>query len=241
MRFGSRTLAALSAEVTAANRTHADIDRLFQRFAVDISNEPYINRKANTLVRALEDSGAADPRSGEAAIADLITIVLRSRAEGDEQNELVDSLAADGFRWDGERLLPSSPEPAALGPQISALEADLQAASLEVASGHYREAYESFTAGNWAASNGQLRSYIEDLFVQLGAARTRHVRRDLTAALQDLRTKGHLDHAEEQMLKAFWQGIQDNGPHRGLSEEQEALFRLHVGTAVGRYLLHKLK
>src|SRR5439155_7491164 len=91
MRFGSRTLAALSAEVTAANRTHADIDRLFQRFAVDISNEPYINRKANTLVRALEDSSAADPRSGEAAIADLITIVLRSRAEGDRKSTRLNS------------------------------------------------------------------------------------------------------------------------------------------------------
>ncbi|MBI3769439.1 MAG: hypothetical protein HY271_13250 [Deltaproteobacteria bacterium] len=76
---------------------------------------------------------------------------------------------------------------------------------------------------------------------ELAKAKTGRIRRDPTAALQDLRIGGLLDHAEEQMFKAFWQGIQDSGPHPGLSEEQEALFRLHVATAIGRYLLHKLQ
>lgn len=110
---------------------------------------------------------------------------------------------------------------------------------LNVAAEHYRQAHESFTASNWEAANGQIRSFMEDLLIELGKRETSKTRPDPSAALQDLRDQGFIDHPEWQMFRGFWQGIQDNGPHHGLSYEQEALFRLHSATSITRYLIHK--
>jgi hypothetical protein len=110
---------------------------------------------------------------------------------------------------------------------------------LNVAAEHYRQAHESFTASNWEAANSQIRSFMENLLIELGKRETSKVRPDPSAALQDLRDQGFIDNPEWQMLRGFWQGIQDRGPHHGLSHEQEALFRLHVATSIARYLIHK--
>jgi len=60
------------------------------------------------------------------------------------------------------------------------------------------------------------------------------------AFLQNLRDKGKIDHNEEGMFKNFWKHIQDEGPHQGLTSESEALYRLHMATAITRYLKEKL-
>ena len=43
------------------------------------------------------------------------------------------------------------------------------------------------------------------------------------------------------MFRYFWGGIQDKGPHTGLTTHDEALYRLHVGTAIGHYLVNSNK
>ena len=88
---------------------------------------------------------------------------------------------------------------------------------MSVAAAHYRQAYESFVAGNWEAANGQVRSFVEDVLIEVGRRETSKVRSDPSASLQDLRSQGFLDDPEWQTFKGFWQGIQDRGPHRGLS------------------------
>ena len=123
---------------------------------------------------------------------------------------------------------------------MSQLERDLQELGLNVASEHYRQAHESFVAGNWEAANGQIRSFAEDLFIELGTRQTSIPRSNPDAALQDLRNSGFFDDPEWQTARGFWQSIQNNGPHRGLSDEQEALYRLHVATAIARYSIHKV-
>lgn len=110
---------------------------------------------------------------------------------------------------------------------------------LNVAAEHYRQVLESFTASNWEAANGQIRSFMENLLIELGKQETSKGRSDPSAALQDLRDQGFIDNPEWQMVRGFWQSIQDNGPHHGLSYEQEALFRLHVATSIARYMIHR--
>jgi hypothetical protein len=99
----------------------------------------------------------------------------------------------------------------------------------------------NITASNWEAANGQIRPFMESLLVDLGKRETSKVRSDPSAALQDLRDQEFIDKPEWQMIRGFWQGIQNNGPHQGLSYEQEALFRLHVATAIARYLIYKTR
>ena len=63
-------------------------------------------------------------------------------------------------------------------------------------------------------------------------------RRTLTD--QDLRNAERLEDDEFHYFRSFWASIQERGPHAGLSDREEALFRLHVGTASATYLLGKL-
>ena len=57
------------------------------------------------------------------------------------------------------------------------------------------------------------------------------------SALQHLHQTGAIEEWEFRFCKEFWSGIQGNGPHQGLSHPEEAEFRLHTATSIGRYLL----
>jgi hypothetical protein len=50
-----------------------------------------------------------------------------------------------------------------------------------------------------------------------------------------------LDEEEWTILRALRMDAQDNGPHAGLTDAEEARFRLHTASAAGRYLLSKLR
>jgi hypothetical protein len=215
-------------------RTHAELDNLFLEF--DLSYDQFgggIQPHANGLVSTLCERPDADD-----ALTRVVEYVLE-HGYGDGTKRLLHLLRLDGFEWHKAQLIPTTPQPAALARELSQLELDLQHFRLHVAAAHYRQAHESFAASNWEAANGQIRSFMENLLIELGKPETSKARPDPAAALQDLRDHGFIDHPAWQMFRGFWQGIQDNGPHHGLSDEQEALFRLHVATSIARYVIHK--
>ena len=48
-----------------------------------------------------------------------------------------------------------------------------------------------------------------------------------------------IDLSEWNNFRGFWESCQSNGPHHGLSNNEEAIYRLHTATALSRYLLFK--
>ena len=182
-----------------------------------------------------------DDRRAEETIISLLEYLFRERGNFlSDDRQIIAALRLDGFQRDGERLIATTPAPAALAPELSALETRLAELGWAAGSAHYGQAHQSYVDERWEAANGQMRSFLESLFIELGNAIAGSTRDNAPAALQDLRNAGRLDETEYNMVRSFWNDIQDNGPHQGLSGEQEALFRLHVGTALARYLLHKL-
>lgn len=171
------------------------------------------------------------------SLIELAAEVLQHRE--DDSPELERLLAIDGLAYVNGRLVPTTPGPAQLGPELSLLEADLRELGLPIAAEHYRQAHDAFVAGNREAANAMLRSFVEDLVPQLASQFSNRTSSDVYAAVDLLKKRSLIDEAERDLLKAFWKAIQDKGPHAGLTPEQEALFRLHVGTAIARYLLHK--
>lgn len=234
-RFSNKTIAQLCRALSAVVRTHAQLERLFLEH--DLSYGDFIggiDPRCNALVTGLRQRSDADD-----ALTTLIEYVLeRSGPDFGPTERLLRALRLDELEWRDGKLVPT-PEPAGLAAQLSQLELDLRELGLNVASEHYRQAYESFVAGNSEAANGQIRSFMEDLLIELGKRQTTKTRSDATAALQDLRDARFFNDSEWQMFRAFWHGIQDRGPHHGLSNEQEALFRLHVATSIARYTVHK--
>lgn len=240
MKYSDKTIAELCRALGAAVSTHVKMDLLFLEHGLSVHNPGGgLQLRSNALVSAARQ---LDLPAAEKIMTALIEYVLKCDRSGWTFHEkLIRLLRLDGFEWCDGALVPTTPEPAELAAELSALELDLHQLGLSVASVHYRQAHESFVAGNWEAANGQIRSFIENFLVELGRRQTSKARVDPLAALQDLRHGSFFDDPEWQMLRGFWQSIQDNGPHHGLSDEQEALFRLHVATSVGRYAIHKAR
>lgn len=251
MRFSRPTLVALADAL--AERGHTRIGATFYEYAVE-GSDPGGNahNRALALIRAIAEPSPrvvqrgddlveehADDAEIEAQLLDLAEQLLASPIHVKWRDRLAARLRTDGLDYLDGHLVPTTPAPAAVGAQITALEAGMQALGLDVARTHYRQSVDNFTDGNWEAANGQLRSYLDALLVGLANRICGTDRTDPQAALGDLRGKKFLDDAEWNTLRSFLTACQDNGPHAGLSDPDEALFRLHVATAAGRYLLQK--
>lgn len=242
MRFSRKTLANLARVMEIG---HTELNTLFFEHGIEDAQVTGSQRdKALAFLKAVEARKV--PSEADEIVLEVTERLLSLRSEYVRQHDaaiqrLLASLNLDGLDYRDGHLVPTTPEPAALGPQITALEIDLAKVELTTAGEHYRQASDNFVDGNWEACNGQLRSFLEDLLIVACERLSGGVFKDPSSALQHLRNCGYLDLDEWNMLRSFWSGIQDNGPHRGLSHDQESLFRLHVSTAVAHFILHKLR
>jgi hypothetical protein len=245
MRFLRGTLAALAR--TLAGVGHSELDVLFYRYGLEddqVRGNCTCLDKALAFVKAVE--GRKTPAEAEQILSEAIQRVLSRVREWHLHKHkglttLLAALNLDGFDFRNGRLVAATPAPAMLAPEMSALESDLAAMGMVTASEHYRQATDNFTDGNWEASNGQTRSFLEDFLITACERESGRAFRDPNGALQHLRDTTFLDAEEWNILRSLWSGVQNNGPHRGLSSDQEALFRVHMATAVARYLVHKLQ
>jgi hypothetical protein len=215
--------------------------RLKQVFDAARSNDsPSVRQAMLRLVVELVNRHAGDP---DAAPDWLDELRERLLADGYElRQEIVEVSGGWPARRQARyRLLPAGAAPAPLAPAISALEAELAQRNYAVALRHYGQAVRNFTNHDLEAANGQLRSFLENLFVQLASAHAGYMGNEPVAALQQLRDKGTLLDGEFDLLRGLWKLSQGRGAHQGLTTAEEALFRLQTTTSAARFLLHHLR
>lgn len=94
-------------------------------------------------------------------------------------------------------------------------------------------------AGNFESANGQVRSFLENLFISICEKACGKRFDNAGSALQHLKQLERIDASEWNNFRGFWESCQSNGPHHGLSNNEEAIYRLHTATALSRYLLFK--
>ena len=218
---------------------HSDIDVLMHEYGL-----PYplpvgnLTQKAHQFVHWIRFN--LIDTEAESTLLELAGRCL-SRTErkwwSEEQAALEAALALEGFAYSGDRLIPAMPGEIDLSSEITELEEALQG-RFPVAANHYRQAVDSYVDGNHEAANGQVRPFLEDLFMELD----KHGGGDssnASSALQHMKDVNQLDNDEWQLMRGLWATVQDKGPHRGLSDPNESLFRLHFATAAARYLLAK--
>jgi len=173
---------------------------------------------------------------------------------------LREALRSDGYElqtgWDSNlastcRLLPSEPEAAPLSPEITVLERELESRGYMEALGHYQQAVANFADQNHAASNGQLRSALESLIVNLAVDHTGYEKTDRAnqggAAIRSLYVEDGRPPAVigerlperdgGAMLQGIWDISHPNGSHPGLSDAQEGRMRMQLITALAQFLL----
>jgi hypothetical protein len=224
--------------------SHSQIGVLFTRFDVEPTGGNKLT-KSTALVEAMHGRGDGDG----SLVLDLARAVLEDRFGGrvvdrdGSPNQylrpLLDALRVDGYEMADGRLISSGVGSLPMTEQISLLETRLRARGMAVAVQHYVQAVDSFTDGRLEASNGQLRSCLEDVLLDLA---TRHGKAttDPKGAAEMLRGAGRIDGDEARLLQGLVGVSNERGAHRGTTTEEEATFRLHTTTAVLRYLLARV-
>jgi len=235
MRFSRRTRAELARSL-ANVRAKEEIRTLAYEF--NLENElsgTTLKELSGSLVRSVEQ--LTPVKEAEKAIVRLIEYVFKHTSI-DSESPLAHCLKIDGFEWDGLKLIPTTPAPTSLGPEITILETKLDQLGFDVAKRHYNQSYASFVDGRWEACNGQLRSFMEAFLIQLAQSQCGQIRSDPNAALNDLRDN-LLNDKEWNLGRSIWAILHSSGAHAGISDYDEALFRLHIATSYTNYMLKK--
>lgn len=116
--------------------------------------------------------------------------------------------------------------------------------------GHFDQAIEAHTRGDWAAANSQTRSFLEgllnDIAVQIEPQKASQQpssenRRALLAECGFL-SKGRNEWTADgkNYVNGLFKMLHTDGSHPGLSDEDHSTFRLHLALITGRALLRRL-
>lgn len=116
--------------------------------------------------------------------------------------------------------------------------------------GHLDQAIEAHTRGDWAACNGQLRTFIESLFDDIARnlrpaeSATRpssENRRALLAEVGFFATdRNEWTQDGKNYINGLFKMLHTEGSHPGLSDEDHSTFRLHVVLVTARTFLRRL-
>jgi hypothetical protein len=260
LKFSKNTILEL---VDAFNfTTHDQVWNIITRFDLDsVVGGGSISNKEVALKSYLIGNPDLKGPGGSALVLELIEFLF-DRACGnalhpkDPQEvfpRLVHALKQDGYTVDGLKLKTLLPEVTPIAQEEDQMMHLLSTHSFTTAGGHFKEAIAAHTRGEWAACNGQLRPFVEDLLDQIAnklsegktlGLPSSHARREWLAAgcvppfldpsLNEWEVGGTAG-----FVQGFWKRLHPAGPHPGLSDEEDATFRLHIVIIVAGYYLRR--
>ncbi|MET8808860.1 hypothetical protein [Streptomyces sp. NPDC004546] len=186
-------------------------------------------------------------------LRDLIDDLAEAlRSDGYEliRHAEADTGAFGGFRHRAS-ILPFDPAQAPLHEEMTALEHELATRGYNQALGHYQAALKHFAEQDHPSSNGQLRTALEDLIVNLAIDHTSYQDSGRAnqggRAIKSLYVQGGQGPAvigkplpEKDggtLIQGLWDISHLNGAHPGLSDAQEARIRMQLVTGVMQFLL----
>lgn len=151
--------------------------------------------------------------------------------------ELRRLLLKDGFVVDDGKLIRTFDTDIDYQTNETLLENLLNKHNLTTAKGHYEQANNAFNRGDWASCNAQLRSYVESLLNSLAKKITGNnysESKDARRALSTTNPPLFYNQLNEWIgngtgyFETFWKRLHPHGPHPGLSDEDDSVFRLHL-------------
>ena len=164
-------------------------------------------------------------------------------------------MARDGYTLsDDGSLLRDLPLIADLPEANDELFSLLDEINLPVAKGHLDQAINNHAAGNWAAANSQLRTFLENIFNELSIrldttkgtdpSLSSENRRSRLAAITPpflLEFLGEWSDDGKNFVNGVFKRLHPAGSHPGLSDEEDCTFRLHMNLIIGRHYLRRFK
>lgn len=244
--------------------THAELDRFLLKFGLEEVAPQELESKTsrlNALIKHLIDNPDEKGPFGANLTFEIIEDVLGgissniyARPIEERLPKLVNSLKRDGYViTDKRRLETMLPENIQLVGKENELNSLLDKFGFTTAKGHLGQATSAHTRSDWASANAQLRSFMESLFDsiadELFSNKTTlpppgYQRRKLLAKLTPPFLLPTLNEWEiggkGGFLQGLWRRLHPQGPHAGLSDEEDSTFRLHLVILTASYYLKRL-
>lgn len=241
-------------------RTHAGLQQVALQFGLEevLGGGGIAPEETNLMQYLIQNAGLKGPR-GSSLVLELTEFLFEQscgpnawppKTPEEAFPRLVNALRQDGYAVDGLTLRSVLPEAVPVAQQEDELTHLLKKHAFTTALGHLEQAIAAHTRGDWAAANGQLRSFVEELFDRIAhelsggstaALPTSHARREWLANSSPPFLETPLNEWEIGGNGGFVQGfcrrLQPAGSHPGLSDEADSTFRLHLVIIVaGHYL-----
>jgi hypothetical protein len=192
---------------------------------------------------------------GEAAVREAVG-QINPRFDSPEQTALLRGLSRDGFvvfpSEDGrtQNIRKALPDEIDLPQADNEVNELLILYQFEVSRGHLLQAIEAHTRGDWAAANGQLRTFFESLFdeiaLKIGGDRAAQLsssenRRALLSELGFVAAnRNEWSSDGKNFINGMFKMLHTDGSHPGLSDEDHCTFRLHLVLVTARTFLRRL-
>lgn len=211
-----------------------------------------------SLERALVETAIAAPEARRDSVS-WKRLVAGLRFDGFEVMETEISVISR-FSWDGEatkkvltlvRMLPKDIPGLDFREAESEVVILLDRSGFTVARGHLKQAVSAFQRGEWSSANGELRnfyeSYLNEIAVGLGyvGGDDSKAKRDFLGAsvqppflLADY-NEWNANNQKPQYIQGLMSRMHPHGGHPGLSEEEDATFRLQITLITARLFLRR--
>ena len=226
--------------------------------AIQEQNEVMTEDGLASLSRALVEAAIGAPEHKRAGQS-WKKLLAGLRFDGFEFVETESEIESD-FLWQSERtemslklvrMLPSDV------PELDFREAKDEISLLMdkhgfiVAKGHLRQAISAFSRGEWSSANGELRNFFESYLNEV-ADRLGYAGNADSKAKRDFLGSGleppfliadynewHPKNQKPQYIQGLMSRMHPHGGHPGLSEEEDATFRLQITLITARLLLRR--
>lgn len=243
--------------------TNAQIENLALEYNLrGVLGDGGIAKKESRLAQHLVDNPGLEGYEASSLVHELIERVLAERCHSsrgepldpaEQVPELVRSLRQDGFEVVDHKLARVLPDAVPVAEARDELTRLLQVHGLLTALGHLDQAIAANARGQWAAANGQVRTFVEELFDRIAGLisggetdglPTSHARREWLARCDPPFFEAGLNEWEQGgaggFVQGFWKRLHPRGAHPGLSDERDSSFRIHLALLVAEHFLRRL-
>lgn len=193
----------------------------------------------------------------EAVVREAVRLAKDDYSKRPTQTAFERGLARDGYvlSWDkygkNPTLRTALPDALDLPSSDDEVHQLLKAFKFNTPLGHLAQAIEAHTRGDWAAANGQLRTFLESLFDDIASnvrpeevaqRPTSENRRALLGEIGFLATdRNEWTHDGKNYINGLFKMLHTEGSHPGLSDEDHSTFRLHLVLITARTFLRRLQ